>query len=362
MFQSVSIKNFKSLRDVSVDLEPFTVFVGPNGSGKSSVLQAIDLLCRVFDAGTRNLAEAEIANGLSRGATEGIELAAEACGGVEFRYRTPVAVSSPADPSRPMKPPEIGPAYRDGGSGIWTAPGTKPEERRPRSSAYLRLQWTSLTNPEPIAPPSTMLVDGSGLHSALADMALNDPDSFSEIQEELRRIVPSVRRLRHATARGPRKHELLFDMKGAEGLPAYQVSEGTLLILGVLYAFHAPSRPGFILLDDIDRALHPKAQEQLVALLRRILANRADVQILATTHSPYLLDALDPQEVRMTILDEESSRTRCDPLKKHPMFERWKDEMATGEMWSLFGESWMLDKEVVQLNENRRRHPRHALS
>lgn len=35
MIRCVTIKNFKCLRDVTVNLEPFTVFVGANGSGKT---------------------------------------------------------------------------------------------------------------------------------------------------------------------------------------------------------------------------------------------------------------------------------------------------------------------------------------
>jgi len=41
MIHKVRIQNFKCLRDVSVELERFTVFVGANGSGKTSVLEAI---------------------------------------------------------------------------------------------------------------------------------------------------------------------------------------------------------------------------------------------------------------------------------------------------------------------------------
>lgn len=41
MIHKVHIQNFKCLRDVSVELERFTVFVGANGSGKTSVLEAI---------------------------------------------------------------------------------------------------------------------------------------------------------------------------------------------------------------------------------------------------------------------------------------------------------------------------------
>ena len=43
MFRKVSIRNFKSLAGVQVDLGNLTVLVGVNGAGKSSFLQAIEL-------------------------------------------------------------------------------------------------------------------------------------------------------------------------------------------------------------------------------------------------------------------------------------------------------------------------------
>lgn len=40
--QSVRIKNFRTLEDVSIDFDKVTTFIGPNGAGKSSVLRALD--------------------------------------------------------------------------------------------------------------------------------------------------------------------------------------------------------------------------------------------------------------------------------------------------------------------------------
>jgi hypothetical protein len=55
------------------------------------------------------------------------------------------------------------------------------------------------------------------------------------------------------------------------------------------------------------------------------------------------LDCMEPQEVRLTYLNDEGS-TRCDTLTGHPKFQTWKDEMHSGELWSLFGEQWVADK------------------
>ena len=53
MLTKLSIKNFKKLNDVSIDLESAVVFVGPNNSGKTSALQAITL----WEIGLRKWAE-----------------------------------------------------------------------------------------------------------------------------------------------------------------------------------------------------------------------------------------------------------------------------------------------------------------
>lgn len=47
MITRLEIDGFKSLRDFSIDLEPFTVLVGPNSAGKSNVLEALALLSRL---------------------------------------------------------------------------------------------------------------------------------------------------------------------------------------------------------------------------------------------------------------------------------------------------------------------------
>ena len=40
---TVSVKNFRSLKDVTVNLDPYTCLVGPNGSGKSAIIKALNL-------------------------------------------------------------------------------------------------------------------------------------------------------------------------------------------------------------------------------------------------------------------------------------------------------------------------------
>ena len=44
MLQKVSIQNFKSLKDVTLELQKVNLLIGPNNSGKSNFLKALELL------------------------------------------------------------------------------------------------------------------------------------------------------------------------------------------------------------------------------------------------------------------------------------------------------------------------------
>lgn len=123
-------------------------------------------------------------------------------------------------------------------------------------------------------------------------------------------------------------------------VPADLLSEGTVLALGLLTKLREPARPRLVLLDDIDRGLHIEAQARLVQVVRDLLAQDPELQIVCTTHSPYLLDRFDPAEVRVLALDDER-RTQAQALTAHPELGKWKFGAQTGELWAALGHAWV---------------------
>lgn len=235
------------------------------------------------------------------------------------------------------------------------------------SQVFLRLDAGALAEPSySDTPQPEMDLSGAGLASVLADLALTRPEIYTRIEEALRAVVPSVRRVRLARAQVTRSerevitvdnekisrsvrrkywgHQVIFDMLAGEGIPAHAASEGTLLVLGLITALMGPARPRLILLDDIDRGLHPQAQRELVTRLRALLETSPDLQIVATSHSPYFLAQLEPAEVRIVTLRDDDGTAVCAAMTEHPEFERWRALMDPGEMWSVMGEEWVKAK------------------
>jgi predicted ATPase len=125
------------------------------------------------------------------------------------------------------------------------------------------------------------------------------------------------------------------------------VSSGTLFALGLLTVVLGPDSANVVLLDDLDHGLHPRAQLELIGVFRKLIDDNPELQIIATAHSPYILDRLQPNEVRVMSLRDDGAAV-CVPLTDHPEFERWRDAMSPGEFWSTFYEDWLTRKPEPQ--------------
>jgi predicted ATPase len=320
MIQSLSIRNFKALREVDVELRPLTVIVGPNASGKSSILQAIAILSRCASGDTPSqLLRGEWSQSLLR--------CQHSTGFTTITCHLKVENKS---------------SYVE----LDISKGAVSLNRLERwGSQLLHLEPTKLSAASyPKEVSLSLPGDGEGLSSVLAGLYLERPERFSAIIGRLKSVVPSLLNIR--VKRVPVEptivgYELLFDMKGAEGIPAIAVSEGTLLTLGFLTALSMSDAPQVILIDEMERSLHPKALGELVQQVRRLQEQDPTLQVVATSHSPYLLDHLHPEEVLLTSLSEEG-HALVRPLTQHPDYERWKDLMAPGEFWSTVGEDWIV--------------------
>jgi predicted ATP-binding protein involved in virulence len=78
--------------------------------------------------------------------------------------------------------------------------------------------------------------------------------------------------------------------------------------------------PGVVLIDELDLHLHPNWQRNIVADLKRVFPK---VQFIATTHSPFIVQSLKPEE--LIILDDDAERGG-DPR------QRSVEEIASMEM------------------------------
>jgi len=140
---------------------------------------------------------------------------------------------------------------------------------------------------------------GDNLANVVQFMEREHGDSFQGILNRIAEKIPGIDKI--DTYRDPITNNLYlrFNDKGFQS-PFYapQMSDGTLKVFAYLLLLEDPSPPPFICIEEPENGLYHKLLETLAAEFRAGATGRkGGTQLFITTHQPYFVDALDPDEV-----------------------------------------------------------------
>jgi len=312
---SVAFRNFRALRSARLELGLFNLLIGPNGSGKTSLIDAILRLRSLAESTPQSLADAspereEIAFQFSPphdgtvarlGCLEGL-----VCDGIE-----------------------IEPAGAPG----W--PALQKEIARIRQYA---LDHTALAAPSPRDEAAELRPDGANLAAVLARRRASAPDSYDALTAEMLRIMPEFQGLELSELPGGRLALGLVLVEDGV-VPAAELSQGTLYLLGVLTLAFDPSPPSVVCFEEIDRGIHPRLLREIRDALYRLSypaafgLQRPPVQVVATTQSPYLIDLFREHPEEVVIAQKHGRAAVFERLSDRADLPELLREGSLGDMW-----------------------------
>ena len=187
----------------------------------------------------------------------------------------------------------------------------------------------------PLAGPQKHLnVHGDSLGNVVQFMEREHPDRFQGILDRIADKIPGIGHI--AARKSPDGRLLLrFSDKGfADPFYAQQMSDGTLKVFAYLVMLEDPQPPPFICIEEPENGLYHKLLEVLAEELRaHATAGRDAPQVFVTTHQPYFVDALKPDET--WILEKQDDgfatirRASDDPI----VTALWDEELPLGGLW-----------------------------
>ncbi len=267
MLQSVHFKNFRSLRDVKLNLAPLTVLVGPNSSGKTSALEGL----------------------APRGylTTDVWQQDPSLTVSVTWSYRAknfPVVAEA--------KPPGATTVVT-GGSRYSLS--TKTWHR----VQSLALDLKALRSENMLAAALQLNQAGENLTNVFATLTRQQQ---AAVAKELCRLVPMFSDVDLQPISGG-LHALRFQDRWNPDLwfAPSQVSDGTMLVLAFIVLQYQNPPADILTIEEPERALHPYLLEELIQLLRKMTTGeigKKPVQVILATHSAELLEYVRPEEVR----------------------------------------------------------------
>ncbi len=366
--EEISIKNFLSLRDISIRLKKLNVLIGPNASGKSNIVKALRLLSfhaegksflglgfREFREISYNFDEFnEITLSVIISSSSNkvkYDLVLYHDGYEERAYiiekNRQILILEHKGNTRSFtymtKNQEMMTAHVPNGSisyfgkisvspsAVCRVPGNSVNELKILSKVLQGIRTYSFS-PEhirarsEITNPPVLGYFGQNLARVLLHLYLEEREKFQEIERlmqvavGIKEIIPHLEKTQVYV--WVREHGL------AEPLRPYGISDGTLRILAFITALLTGG--SLVAFEEPENCVHPHLLETIVDLTRK-----APVQVLITTQSPYLLDHVDVSEV--FVVEKKGTETVIWELESKEEIKRVRKFLEEG---GTLGEAW----------------------
>jgi ABC-type uncharacterized transport system ATPase subunit len=335
--QRLRVQNYGCIRDLTLSLTPLHALIGPNDSGKSTVLMAVRTLTTLAagsltaadDSGKLGVAVAVNPNFVIEGALgEGEGWRIGANGGVYYQEALP---GSAANPVRQGLNFTYGAQVFAPGQGPWTVARSSAVRSALEGSILLRLEPDALrmaTNLIAEGQPLRLQNElGLGLPAVYDAIITRNLPAYSRISERLTELYPTVKSL---SLKNPSQSTKAMGAQLRDGhwVGADFMSEGMLYYLAFAALPHL-TPAAMILIEEPENGLHPARIREVMQVLREISKT---TQVLLATHSPLVINELDPDEVTiLTRKPDEGTKGRL--IKDTPNFAARSKVYALGELW-----------------------------
>ncbi|MFF9346822.1 AAA family ATPase [Streptomyces sp. NPDC014734] len=354
------VENFRSLRDVTIPLGPLTVLVGPNGVGKSNVLKVFDFLAAIirtdlqpalderggFDevafwggdkpptsmvvrlkadwtthASTK--APDEYSLTIRRRSTPGSRGSYTLSRQESFQFKRTQGrgrrITISGDEARVVD--KRAGRESDGGSfgiqrlssGLSTLPrlarsdgGEEVTRVAERLSSFRVFDVDVAAARQPTRAHSIragrLASHAENLAAFLIQLS-SDEARWDDLTRDARRILPQLDAIEFEQVGGyaDRLAVVLHERGLRRTTPLSDASFGTVRLLGLLAMLYDPQPPALTCVEEIDHGLHPQALELIVERMREASTR---TQFIVATHSPALVDRLEPHEFIVCDRDE----------------------------------------------------------
>ncbi|MDD4652243.1 MAG: AAA family ATPase [Methanothrix sp.] len=370
------VKNYRALHDLELKgIAPFTVFLGPNGSGKSTIFDVFAFLSECFSAGLRKAWDkrSRFKELRTRGSKGPIE--------IELKYRESKdsrLITYHLSINEGLTGPYVAEEwlqwrrgsqgkpfrfldFRNGEGQVVT--GDQPDEKEkriheiltspdvlavntlgqlakhPRISALRRFitEWyLSYLNAD-----ATRGVAEAGPQERLSETGDNLPNVIQYLKEQhsgrlaeiLKTLSERVPRLERVDSQFLADGRLLLQIKDApfeQPILAKFASDGTLKMLAYLTLLYDPSPPELIGIEEPENHLHPRLLPELAEECRMATER---TQLMVTSHSPFFVDSLRPEELWVLYRDEQgyTQAKKASDMKGIP--ELVREGASLGQLW-----------------------------
>lgn len=379
MIKELYVKNYKSLKDLTLELGKRNIIVGPNMSGKSNLLDCFKFLTQLCNNGLNSAL-------VNRGGFPEVVWKGEDSGPISFRlvvekeaYEKELERSFEYEISISGSHATLGPisitrehlvvkssgkvstlvdlknghgkvTHADGSVAFapdepdrsaleYSVPGWEGMEFKNYVSTwrFYRLLPALMRQPNAVVGQQYLMENGENFSSWFMTLQTSHPDEFRLIKQTACDAFPGLKEILTPPTQFGTTFVTTQEKYLKRPISIGHMSDGEIVFLAWLSLIFAPLSLGAPLfcVEELENHLHPKLLETLIEVhnqKRKELASQA-AQTIVTTHSPYLVDKINLDE--LIVVERSNGVTSCiRPASKTHLKELLeREELGLGELW-----------------------------
>lgn len=197
-------------------------------------------------------------------------------------------------------------------------------------SVFFNPDWNALRVASPPGLSKTQVL-GSGKNAPWLALELQrtDPDRFALWKSHVHLALPQVSDI--SVYEREDDYHAYFRVRYGDryDVPSSGLSDGTLRILVLTLLAYVTKPPRFLVTEEPENGIHPKAIEAVI----QSLASIYDSQVIVSSHSPVVLARSElPQILAAQILADGACQVIPGPL--HPRLVDWKGEVSLSTLFA----------------------------
>jgi predicted ATPase len=381
MIKHLKVKNYLSLKDLTIDLGLRNVLVGPNMAGKSNIVDIFRFLTHIASTGLMAAINAKggFSEILWKGVDEGqilISLLGEFFWEENekrtYEYEivlagsTKIGIGTFVVSKESLKRCDSGSEYilaefQNGkGKGFNEDGSVAFEEKESSIKSFLEYSipgWEGMVIKRSIIPwhfysLSSLAMrqvntvgeqfflneHGNNLSAWLLTLQTKYSDEFKRLEQAFKDIIPEILGISSPPTQTGTTFLLMKEKYLKRPTNLWRISDGALQFLAILSLIFAPPELGasLVCIEEPENHLHPKLIESLVELLNQrqqeVGEGRA-AQLIVTTHYPYLIDMFSLNDLLAVVKEEGATYCIRPNHKKHLHTLLEQGELSLSDLW-----------------------------
>ncbi|MBW4552259.1 MAG: AAA family ATPase [Aphanocapsa sp. GSE-SYN-MK-11-07L] len=372
-FENISVKGFRRLQHLELEMRNLNVMIGANGAGKTSFLDVLSTLAASANGKLNDTLRLKggLNEILTRGKTRELEISVS----MQVPEKPPLKYSLTLSPknlsyeidketltqqSNPNEPepfkyiesngldikyfsqeerrllrPNWNHNYFETSLSQVPKMYREPESLRRSLAACTYYGALDVSEKSPIRLPQAMRpallpgASGEDLVSCLYNLRETDRDRFEMVEDIMRTAFPDFERLNFPPVAAGTISMTWTDKNFSQPIYVHELSEGTLRFLWLVTLLQSQGLTTITLLDEPEISLHPELFRYLVYLMREASKH---TQLIVATHSDRLIRCLEPYEVLVCDLEEgEAIMTWADTFN----LDKWLEDYSLDQIWAM---------------------------